>query len=199
MLPLKLIVGLGNPGDRYLQSRHNFGFMVLENLARENNIPVSERRFDSLMGRGILEGTPVILAKPQTFMNLSGISLEKLVGYFKVPCEDVIVLHDDLDIALGDIRIKQGGGDGGHKGVMSIIDHLGGAEFIRVRLGIGRPPADDMVESYVLKHFSAAEKAVVPGVITRATQAVLEIIASGAQAAMNRFNVRITNNSGKEV
>lgn len=196
---MKLIVGLGNPGPQYLLSRHNAGFLVVEALAREENIGIKTVRFDSLLGRGSISGVPVILAKPQTFMNLSGTAVERLVRFFKIDIEDVIVIHDDLDLSQGDVRVKISGGDGGHKGLRSVINHLAGSEFVRVRLGIGKASEKRMIEDYVLERFSEDELKLLPDIITEASNAVIEVVSSGAHAAMNKFNVRETNNSGKEV
>lgn len=196
---MKLIVGLGNPGPKYLLSRHNAGFLAVDILAREENIGIKTVRFDSLLGRGSISGVPVILAKPQTFMNLSGTAVEKLVRFFKIDIEDVIIIHDDLDLSRGDVRVKMSGGDGGHKGLKSVIDHLASPEFVRVRLGIGKPSGKEVVENYVLERFSEDELELLPDITAKAFNAVIEVISSGAHAAMNKFNVRETNNSGKEV
>jgi PTH1 family peptidyl-tRNA hydrolase len=196
---VRLIVGLGNPGDRYRISRHNAGFLVLDKLAGNNDVGVSTSKFDSRIGKGLISNSPVLLAKPQTYMNLSGVAVGKLVRFFKINRADVIVIHDDLDLEFNDIRIKVGGGDGGHKGIRSIIDHLGDPEFIRVRFGIGKPVRKEMTEGYVLEPFSEDEMKILPHIIARVCDAVVEIVSSGAQAAMNKFNVRVANNSSKEV
>jgi PTH1 family peptidyl-tRNA hydrolase len=196
---VKLIVGLGNPGPQYLLSRHNAGFLAVDILAREENIGIKTVRFDSLFGRGSISGVPVILAKPQTFMNLSGASVEKLVRFFKIDIEDVIVIHDDLDLSQGDVRVKISGGDAGHKGLRSVIDHLASSEFVRIRVGIGKPSGKEMIEGYVLERFSEDELKLLPDITAKAFNAVIEVVSSGAHAAMNKFNVRETNNSGKEV
>lgn len=196
---MKLIAGLGNPGVRYSYSRHNVGFLVLDALARTEGMEINRERFDSCLGGGMISGVPVILAKPQTFMNLSGVAVGKLARYFGIGAEEILVVHDDMDFPTGDIRIKVGGGAGGHKGLLSITDHLGGSEFTRIRVGIGRPPAGEMIEGYVLERFSESEMQTVPHVIERACDAVFEVVSSGVQAAMNRFNVKITQNSNEEV
>jgi len=196
---VKLIAGLGNPGVRYSYSRHNVGFLVLDALARTEGMEINRERFDSCLGCGMISGVPVILAKPQTFMNLSGVAVGKLARYFGIGAEEILVVHDDMDFPTGDIRIKVGGGAGGHKGLLSITDHLGGSEFTRIRVGIGRPPAGEMIEGYVLERFSESEMQIVSHVIERACDAVFEVVSSGVQAAMNRFNVKITQNSNEEV
>ena len=196
---MRLIIGLGNPGKRYSLSRHNMGFLVLETLAKRANINIDSNKFDSCFGKGVISGVPVVVAKPQTFMNLSGISVGKLARFFKVDIEDVIVIHDDLDLSFNEIRVKEGGGDGGHKGLRSVIDHLGGLDFIRVRLGIGRLAQNERVEGYVLERFSEEEVKILHDIVTRASEAVVLAISSGTQAAMNKFNVRLTKNLSKEV
>ncbi|MDO9527598.1 MAG: aminoacyl-tRNA hydrolase [Syntrophales bacterium] len=196
---MKLIVGLGNPGIRYRFSRHNMGFLVLDALAKEQNIEIRQKKFDSCLGKGTLSGITVMMAKPQTFMNLSGAAIKKLLGYFKIDLSDLIVVHDDLDLPLNSIRIKEGGGHGGHKGLISIIDYLERSDFIRIRLGIGKPELKEMVEGYVLEHFTNDEMKILPDIITRACDAVVEVISSGTQPAMNQFNIRMNNNKNEEV
>jgi len=197
---VKLIVGLGNPGNRYQFSKHNTGFLVLDKLAHRQNISLSHKGFDTCFGKGKIDETAVLLAKPQTFMNLSGVAVKKLTDYFKTNFEDLIVIHDDLDLPFETIRLKTGGGYGGHKGLRSIIDRLGGADFIRVRLGIGKPPNTAMTEEYVLGRFSEEETRILPDITGRACDAVMEIISSGVHTAMNKFNVRgVTKNLDEEV
>jgi len=196
---VKLIVGLGNPGSKYSDSKHNAGFLVVDELAGKWNIEISTRKFDSFFGKGIIKKYSVVVAKPQTYMNLSGVAVERLARFFKVGTDDVIVIHDDLDLGFGDIRIKVGGGDGGHKGLRSVIDCLGGPELTRIRFGIGKPVQKEMTERFVLEPFSDDEMKHMSGLITRACDAVVEVVSSGAQIAMNKFNVRVTQNSSKEV
>jgi peptidyl-tRNA hydrolase, PTH1 family len=186
---LKLVVGLGNPGERYVSHRHNAGFLVTDHLAGEYGISFGLRKFNGLIGRGIISAVSVQIIKPQTYMNLSGVAVGQVARFFHLDPADVIVVHDDLDLSFGDIRIKIGGGDGGHKGVRSVIDHLG-AEFVRVRFGIGKPLDRDLVEQYVLNPFSASEIKMVPGLVGRASNAVAEIISRDVHAAMNVYNVR---------
>jgi PTH1 family peptidyl-tRNA hydrolase len=196
---LKLIVGLGNPGARYQFTRHNFGFLVLDQLAEDQEIRVSQSGFDALWGKGIIAGQNVLLAKPQTFMNLSGKSVRQLVGFFKIVVEDVLVVHDDLDLPFGTIRLKAGGGQGGHKGLMSVRDHLGGPEFQRVRLGIGKPVQRSAVEKYVLEPFTESESRLLPKIIATAESAILEVISSGIKTAMNSYNGVVINDLIQEV
>lgn len=196
---MKLIIGLGNPGNKYDLTRHNMGFLVLDTLARKEGISITGRKFDACVGRGIIAGRKVILAKPQIFMNLSGMAAGKLVSFFRIDIKDVIIVHDDLDFSLGDVRIKVGGGDGGHKGLRSIIDHVGSRDFVRIRLGIDKPAPECSAESYVLERFSEKEMKQLPHTIEVACEAIVEVIASGTQTAMNKCNVRITKNLNQEV
>jgi len=196
---LKLIVGLGNPGARYRFTRHNFGFFVLDQLAEDQDIMMSQTGFDALWGKGVIAGQSVLLAKPQTFMNLSGKSVRKLADFFKIVVEDVLVVHDDLDLPFGVIRLKAGGGQGGHKGLISICDSLGGPEFQRVRLGIGKPAQRSAVERYVLEPFTESELRILPRIIVTARSAILEVISSGIKTAMNSYNGMVINDLIQEV
>jgi PTH1 family peptidyl-tRNA hydrolase len=196
---LKLIIGLGNPGSRYQFSRHNMGFLVLDQLASNHRISVSQKGFDAFFGKGRIDGIPVFLAKPQTYMNLSGIAVKKIVDYFKTDPKDMIVIHDDLDLPFPSIRIKAGGGHAGHRGLTSIIDHVGDPEFVRVRFGIGKPPIKSMTEDYVLKPFTEEEMKELSHIVTTGSDAVTEMITSGVQTAMNRFNAKTNDISKEEV
>jgi PTH1 family peptidyl-tRNA hydrolase len=187
---LKLIIGLGNPGIRYQFSRHNMGFLVLDQLASNHQISVNQKGFDCYFGKDRIDGIPVFLAKPQTYMNLSGVAIKKIIDYFKADPKDMIVIHDDLDLPFPSIRIKAGGGHAGHKGLMSIIDHVGDPEFIRLRLGIGKPVMKSMTEDYVLQPFTEGEMKELSHIITTGSDAVIEMITSGIQAAMNHYNER---------
>jgi peptidyl-tRNA hydrolase, PTH1 family len=173
---------------RYEMSRHNAGFLVLDQLARQHHIPVQQTIFEAQIGKGLIDGNAAYLAKPQTFMNRSGISVGKLMSYFRIDMEDAVVVHDDLDLPFGTIRLKKGGGHGGHKGLISLIEHLGGADFYRVRFGIGRPPRKEMVEGYVLSPFSAEELPSLPALLGDAAEAVRDILLSGIAAAMDKHH-----------
>ena len=185
---MKLIVGLGNPGARYEFTRHNMGFLVLDELARQLNVPLSQRGFEACFGKGKLGQTALILVKPQTFMNLSGPAVRKIIDYFKCDTEDLIIIHDALDLPFEDIRLKTGGGHGGHKGLISVIDHLGTADFVRLRLGIGKPFRKTEVESYVLSPFNSDEMARLPRLTALAGNIIMEIVSSGIQTAKQKFN-----------
>ena len=195
---MKLIVGLGNPGTRYQFSRHNMGFLVLDRFATNFDISVNTKGFDAHWGKGKVDDMSVYLAKPQTFMNVSGSAVKKLIEYFKIDLEDLIVIHDDLDLPFKTIRIKSGGGHAGHKGLISIINHLGNTEFIRVRIGIGKPSDKTMVEGYVLEPLTENEMTLLPIITKTASDAVTIIINYGVQSAMNQYNERSPNHLNKE-
>jgi len=185
---VKLIVGLGNPGKEFTFSRHNIGFLVINRLARANGIALKKRKFKSRWGVGKISGHRVILAKPYTFMNLSGEAIKIFQEEIKLEPYQLIVIQDDLDLDFGKIKIKKKGGNGGHKGIRSIIDVMGGGTFTRVKVGIGRPREDmDMID-YVVQPFDEKERNLLNDVILKAQVAVEMILEAGIQAAMNRFN-----------
>lgn len=195
---MKLVVGLGNPGEQYRFNRHNAGFLVLDQLALQYDIPIAQTLFDAYIGKGKIAGSATLLAKPQTFMNLSGIAVRRLTDYYRIEYTDVIVVHDDLDLPSLTIRLKAGGGHGGHKGLISIIDHLGAPDFLRVRLGIGRPENKSMVEGYVLSPFSGEEADRLPALLRIAGEAVADIISSGIEAAMEQHHGKEHSHLNKE-
>lgn len=186
-----LIVGLGNPGLRYRYTRHNIGFRVIDRLSKELSIPVAKKGLMAKWGNGYWEDRDVVLAKPQTFMNLSGDAVVRLATFFGAERGYLIVIHDDLDLHLGEIRIREKGGDGGHRGVRSIIDGLGRGEFIRVRMGISRPDMQGDEQDFVLGAFSPQEKKVLKDHLDKGKEAVKTIIVEGTSVAMNRFNRRV--------
>jgi PTH1 family peptidyl-tRNA hydrolase len=185
---LYLIVGLGNPGNRYKFTRHNIGFMVLEKLATRWEVDLKHKSFDALWNRGKIAGKNVILAMPQTYMNLSGNAVRKLIAYFKTDMNKLIVIHDDLDLPFGTVRLKTGGGNAGHKGLMSIATCLGSGDFMRVRLGIGKPADKSRIEDYVLDPFGKEEISVLPEIIQSAADAATEIVLSDIQTAMIKYH-----------
>ena len=194
-----LIVGLGNPGNRYKFTRHNIGFLVLENLAAEIETDIRQKSFNALWGKGKIAGQNVVLAMPQTFMNLSGNAVRQLRAFFKTEISNLIVIHDDLDLPFGSIRLKTGGGNAGHKGLISIEENLGSADFMRVRLGIDRPADRSRIEGYVLEPFPAAQLPVLREIIDTATDAVCEIVSAGQQKAMVKYHkINISNSLKKE-
>lgn len=184
----KLIIGLGNPGDDYKDTRHNAGFMVINSLGEKFSIAVTKKKFNILFGWGFINNVKVVLAKPQTFMNLSGPAISRLMNYFKIPDKDLIVVHDDLDFIFGRLKIKEKGGDGGHKGIRSINDALGNGDYTRLRIGIGRSGTNMNVVNHVLGKFASEEKDILPKIISEARKAVITILCNGAKEGMNRYN-----------
>ncbi|HVN64811.1 MAG TPA: aminoacyl-tRNA hydrolase [Candidatus Binataceae bacterium] len=184
------IVGLGNPGEEYAHSRHNSGFMVIDRIAKENSAGPPRKKFKGLAAEAEIAGRAVILVKPQTYYNASGECVAALLGYFKVVPQRLIVVHDELDLEAGRLRIKCGGGDAGNRGVRSIAQSLGTAEFIRVRVGIGRPGAAEDAKERVLKTMTRAQMQEFDAALDRAADAVKSVIADGLERAMNRYNQR---------
>ena len=183
-----LIVGLGNPGKKYEKNRHNFGFHVIDELARLHNIDVSQTQKKALVGSGTIAGKKVLLAKPQAYMNLSGESVRGLLDFYKLEIPSLLVVSDDLDIPLGTVRLRQSGGAGGQKGLKSIIQHIGTQEFSRVRLGIGRPPGRMDPADWVLTDFKGDDIILAAEVVDRAVLAVNSWLTEGIERAMTRFN-----------
>ena len=185
-------MGLGNPGKEYEASRHNIGFLVLNRLARTHGIPLQERKYKSRWGRGEIEGHPVILAKPRTYMNSSGDAVKLLLAPFSLTANQLIVIHDDLDLPFGRIKIKEKGGNGGHKGIQSIMHAIGSGDFLRIKVGLGRPPGGMDAADYVLQPFDRAEKQLLGEAIALAQEALELRLKAGLQAAMNRYNCKGT-------
>ena len=183
-----LIVGLGNPGLQYRNTRHNVGFRVIDRLAFARAAPLSHRSKKATWASGAWKQETVVLAKPQTFMNLSGEAVGLLTESFSVDRQRIIVIHDDLDLELGRIKIREKGGDGGHRGVRSIITHLESKDFVRIRMGIGRGGSSGEERDYVLGVFDDEQRQVVTEQIEAACEAVRTIIFEGSIVAMNRFN-----------
>lgn len=188
-----LIVGLGNPGKEYAQNRHNIGFMVLNQLANQNNQTFSRLEHQAFVLKIKVADANLILAKPQTYMNLSGQSVAPLLRYYKIPLTHLLVVYDDIDLPFGTIRLRPNGSSGGHKGIQSIIERLGTQEFPRLRIGIGRPTGRKEAANYVLEDFSPNEKEQLPFIIDRAIQAILDLIQYGLIEAMNRYNAPLSN------
>jgi PTH1 family peptidyl-tRNA hydrolase len=193
-----LIVGLGNPGNRYRATRHNIGFMVLENLAAKLEFDLSQKSFNALWGKGKIANKNVILAMPQTYMNLSGNAVRQLHAFFKTDLSNLIVIHDDLDLSFGSVRLKTGGGNAGHKGLASIEENLGSSEFMRIRLGIGKPADKSRIEGYVLEPFAKEEQNVLPEFIGWAADAATEIVSSGMQTAIGNYQTKNISNFQKK-
>ena len=187
---MKLICGLGNPGEKYRITRHNIGFMICEILSRRHQIPLDRKKFNGYFGTGMIASQKVALLKPTLYMNRSGKSVGAAFQFYKISGDDLIVIHDDLDLETGRIMVKQGGGTAGHKGLKSIVGMIGG-DFTRVRFGIARPESQhEDVSDYVLSHFEPTEMAFVAERLEIAADAVEEIVSRGTLTAMNKFNVR---------
>jgi PTH1 family peptidyl-tRNA hydrolase len=186
-----LVLGLGNPGPEYRSTRHNVGFAVVEELARRHGVELSKRRHQALFGRGSVRSAEVLLAEPQTYMNLSGDAARALMAFHQVDLGHLIVVHDEADFAAGVVKLKRGGGAGGHNGISSIVDHLGSGEFLRLRVGIGRPERGGAeMARHVLSRPVASEAAALRDAVERATDALEEVLADGPDKAMNRINRR---------
>ena len=185
---LRMVVGLGNPGNNYEDTRHNVGFMVADKIARDFNIALNKTKFDAIFGRGLIEDVDVLLVKPMAFMNRSGPPLQKLAHYFRISGEDMLVIHDDIDLAFGRLKIKEKGGHGGHNGIRSIMDAFDGGEFMRLRIGVGRSEAGENVTGHVLGRFSADKAEMVTRVVAVARDAVVTLLCEGIKVGMNAFN-----------
>jgi peptidyl-tRNA hydrolase, PTH1 family len=183
-----LIAGLGNPGREYRDTRHNIGFMLVDQLAQRLGVSFSRLESKALVTRGEYQGKRLVLAKPQTFMNLSGSAVGSLAHFYKVPLPNLLVAYDDVDLPLGTIRLRAEGGSAGQKGMASIIERLGTQDFPRMRLGIGRPPGRMDAAAYVLLPFKKDEVDLLPVVLERAVEAVLVFVANGLESAMNQYN-----------
>ncbi|MBR1772084.1 MAG: aminoacyl-tRNA hydrolase [Lachnospiraceae bacterium] len=186
-----IIVGLGNPGREYVNTRHNIGYDVIDRLADEAQISVLERKHKAVIGKGVVAGVKCVLAKPVTYMNLSGESVRELVDYYKVDERtELIVISDDISLDVGQIRVRKKGSAGGHNGLKSIIGHLGHDGFARVKMGVGEKPKGWDLADYVLGHFSAEERKAEDEACARAVEAIRMMVAGDADGAMNRFNTK---------
>jgi peptidyl-tRNA hydrolase, PTH1 family len=183
-----LIVGLGNAGPQYARNRHNLGFLVADELARRAGAHFKRDRSRAQVATGRLAGIPVILAKPMTFMNVSGRPVAALRGFYKVPGDRIVVIHDELDIPFDTIRLKLGGGDNGHNGLRSVTDALGSRDYYRIRVGIGRPPGRMDPAAFVLRDFSAAEREALPLLLSRSADAAEALLERGLAAAQNEYS-----------
>ena len=185
---MRLIVGLGNPGREYAWTRHNLGWQVAAHLSELWGLPLNRQSHGALWGQGRVGSEGVILAQPTTYMNLSGRAVSALMAYFKLTPEDLVVVHDDLDVPLWRLKLTKQGGPGGHRGILDIMATLDTEEFLRVKLGIGRPPPHLPGEKYVLSHFPAEDADKVTQLVERAAQAVVTLLAEGLAAAQTRFH-----------
>jgi len=188
---IKLIVGLGNPGTRYAHSRHNVGFMVADRFTRAHALAFARKRFSARLAEGNIGGARVAIAKPQTYMNLSGEAVGKLVAFYKIAPHDLFVVYDDLDLPLGKMRLRSKGSAGGHHGMESIIARIGTSDFPRLRVGIGRPNPDADMD-HVLGNFEDDERAVMDETFARAVEAIDVWLSQGITIAMNKYNRRKT-------
>lgn len=187
-----IIVGLGNPGLKYNNTRHNIGFSVIDALASKYNIDVLDKKHKALVGKGVIEGQRVILAKPQTFMNLSGESVRELIDYYKVDSEcELIVIYDDISLPVGGLRIRTKGSAGGHNGIKNILQHLGGDVFLRIKVGVGEKPSKMDLADYVLGHFTEEEIKAEKDAAERCIEAVKLLLSDEVDEAMNRFNRKV--------
>jgi PTH1 family peptidyl-tRNA hydrolase len=183
-----LIVGLGNPGDAYRDTRHNAGFKVVTELSRRFAIPLDKNKFQTRFGKGSIEGVEVVLVKPLAFMNNSGPPVRRLADFFKISNSGLLVIHDDVDLSFGRLKIKEKGGHGGHNGLKSLMSVFGGGDFARLRVGIGRPAEKAGVTGHVLGRYSMEESALLSRIVARAQEAVVTVLTKGVKDGMNRFN-----------
>jgi len=183
-----LVAGLGNPGDAYRDTRHNAGFRVVEELSRRFAISLDRNKFQTRFGRGRIEDVEVVLVKPLAFMNNSGPPVRRLADYFKISNSGLLVIHDDVDLSFGRLKIKEKGGHGGHNGLKSLMSVFGGGDFARLRIGIGRPADKAEVTGYVLGPYSTEESALLERIVARARDAVVTVLTKGLKDGMNRFN-----------
>lgn len=186
---MRLIAGLGNPGTRYAATRHNVGFMVAERLAQRHGMTIKRKGYSGLYGVGRIASSEAAILLPQTFMNRSGGSLQGAVAGLKVALEDVIVIHDEIDLPFGTLRFKRGGGHGGHNGLRSIGQALGSPDYLRVRVGVGRPEHGE-VSDYVLAPFTSSERRSLELLVDRVAEAIEELLDHGLESAMNTYNNR---------
>lgn len=186
---MKLIAGLGNPGEKYARTRHNIGFMAVERFGERHGIRPKKKGFQAFYGTGAAGGVQLTLLLPQTFMNLSGISVKAACQSLGVTPAELVVVHDEIDLPFGQLRIKRGGGHGGHNGLRSIQEHLGG-DYVRLRLGVGRPPGPGEVTGHVLGAFGPAEQKHLDAVLDGAAEALEMLLTDGVERAMNAFNNR---------
>lgn len=197
MVRLLCIIGLGNPGRQYLETRHNAGFLVIDRIAAMTNIELDKKKFKSVYGKGLINSEPVILVKPQTFMNLSGETAGSIINYYRIPLCRVLIIYDELDLPLGTIRIRLSGSAGGHNGLTSVLSSIGSQNVPRLRVGIGRPTTETVVD-YVLSPFKGKQMDEFADSINKAAQAAISFVTDGSERAMNRFNHNIKNNDKKE-
>lgn len=186
-----LIAGLGNPGREYRESRHNFGFMVVDRLAERLNTQFTKEQQKALIATAVYGGRKLLLAKPQTYMNESGKAVVPLLRYYKIPQDHLLVIHDDMDLPFGTLRVRPNGSNGGQKGMGSIITQLGNQEFCRIRCGIGHPPGQMEVTDFVLNRFGKEDSELLPAVLDKAASCALDFTERGVTWCMNNYNGRV--------
>jgi peptidyl-tRNA hydrolase, PTH1 family len=192
-----LIVGLGNPGRQYRKNRHNIGFLLVDRLAERLDVSFSRLESKALVTKADYQGLRLVLAKPQTYMNLSGQAVASLLKFYKIPLENLLVTYDDVDLPFGSLRLRPTGGSAGQKGMASIIERLGTQDFPRLRLGVGRPPGRMDAADYVLQDFSPGEEPVLSESLERGVQSILVFVTLGLEASMNQFNRADENRPGE--
>lgn len=191
---MHIIVGLGNPSREYEGTRHNIGFDAITRLSDDYRIPLNMKKHKAICGTGYMEGQKVILAQPQTYMNLSGESVRQLVDFYKVPASNVIIIYDDISLDVGQLRVRPKGSAGGHNGIKSIISHLGTQEFPRIRVGVGNKPDGWDLADYVLGRFSRDEEPVVRLALGRVSHACTDLLVYGMEYTMNQYNRKVEIN-----
>jgi len=191
---MKLVAGLGNPGKEYASTKHNLGFLAVDEIARRAGIDLTKKKFRGSYGEGFLSGEKLILLKPETYMNRSGEAVSEAAVFYNISPPDIIVIHDEMDLPSGTVRVKAGGGSAGHNGIRSIIERIGSPEFIRIRMGIGKPGEKSKGASHVLSRFGSGESDAVKMSVETAADAVFELIENGLERTMNKFNVRSAEN-----
>lgn len=189
-----LIAGLGNPGKEYENTRHNVGFLTIDKIAEDVGVKITKKGFQSLYNLGQFEESKILLLKPQTYMNNCGNALREAREFYKIDTDKIIVIHDEIDLPLGRIKLKKDGGSAGHNGIKSIIPNIGSDNFARVRVGVGKPYDKNNVIKHVLSGFSKEERQQLPEVIESARDSVFAIIINGIEKAMNEFNIRAEKN-----
>ncbi|MBR1757890.1 MAG: aminoacyl-tRNA hydrolase [Lachnospiraceae bacterium] len=187
---MKLIVGLGNPDKKYIGTRHNTGFTVIDQMSEDYQIPVRERKYKAMYGSGYIEGQKVLLVKPQTYMNLSGEAVQAFCTFYKIAPEDLIVIFDDVSLDVGQLRIRKKGSAGGHNGIKNIIACIGSSDFPRIKVGVGQKPAEWDLVDYVLGHVSKEDEPLMKEAAKNASRAVGVMLSEGIESAMNLFNMK---------
>ncbi|MDP2647373.1 MAG: aminoacyl-tRNA hydrolase [Desulfobacterales bacterium] len=188
---LCFIVGLGNPGGKYVHTRHNAGFMIIDKLSDTFSIPLDKKKFNVLAGSGLIEGSRVVLAKPLSFMNACGDPIRKTAAFYSISSRQMLIIHDDIDLDFGRTKIKDNGGHGGHNGIRSLMEAFGGGDFVRLRIGIGRSDSEKGVVGHVLGQFNDREEALLDQILQRAHDAVVTMLRKDVKSGMNLFNRKI--------